>query len=82
MNKFSYILNPNPYLSYRPKEIQANECLCKVVVHRPSKCQKIYTNRILWEQNLRQKVNKFCQNLNHDNIMYLIKYALTVEFSI
>ena len=47
MNTFSYILNPNPYLSYRPKEIQANECLCKVVVHRPSKYQKIYTNKIL-----------------------------------
>ena len=27
---------------------------------RPSKCPKLYANRILGEQNLRQKVRKFC----------------------
>ena len=49
---------------------------------KPSKCPKFYTNRILGEQNLRQKVRKFRHNLNRDKITYLIKYALTVQFSI
>ena len=30
---------------------------------------------ILGEQNLRQKVHNFCQNLNRDKITYLIKYT-------
>ena len=50
--------------------------------YRPSKCPKLYTNRILGEQNLRQKVRKFGQNLNRDIMTYLIKYTLTVQFSI
>ena len=33
---------------------------------RPSKCPKFYTNRILGDKNLRQKVRKFCQNLNRN----------------
>ena len=49
---------------------------------RPSKCPKFYTNRNLGEQNLRQKVRKFGQNLNRDIMTYLIKYTLTVQFSI
>ena len=32
--------------------------------------------------NLCQKVCKFGQNLNHDIMTYLIKYTLTVQFSI
>ena len=61
----------------------------KVILHdkggrrgRPSKCPTFYTNRILGEQNLRQKVGKFCQNLNYDNMTFLFKYSLTVPFSI
>ena len=49
---------------------------------RPSKCPKFYTNRILGEQNLRQKVRNFCQNLNCDKMIYVIKYTLTVQFLI
>ena len=49
---------------------------------RPSKCPKFYTNRILGEQNLRQKVRKFGQNLNRDKLTYLIQYTLTVQFII
>ena len=49
---------------------------------RPSKFPKFYTNRILGEENLRQKVRKFCQNVNRNKMMYLIKYTLTVQFSI
>ena len=47
-----------------------------------SKGNKIYANRILGEQNLYQKVRKFCQTLNHEKIMHLIKYSLTVHFLI
>ena len=36
----------------------------------PSKCPKFYTNRILEEQNVRQKVRKFCQNYNRDKMAY------------
>ena len=49
---------------------------------RPSKCPKFYASRNLEEQNLFQKVCEFCQNLNHNKITYLIKYTLTVQFSI
>ena len=49
---------------------------------RPSKCPKSYTNRILGEQNLRQKVRKFCKIFNRNKMTYLIKYTLTVQFSI
>ena len=52
-------------------------CLCRL-----SKCLKFYTNRIQGEQNLRQKLRKFCQHLNYDKMAYLIKYTLTVQFSI
>ena len=44
--------------------------------------RKFYTNRILGEENLRQKVRKFCQNVNRNKMMYLIKYTLTVQFLI
>ena len=54
----------------------------KCVYSRPSKCPKFYTNRILGEQNLRQKVLKFCSNLNSNRITYLIKLTLTLQFSI
>ena len=37
-------------------------------ISRPSKCPKLYTNRILGEQNLRKKVREFFQNLNHDKM--------------
>ena len=57
-------------------------CTRKGTFIRPSKCPKFYTNRILGEQNLRQKVRKFGQNLNRDIMTYLIKYTLTVQFSI
>ena len=40
---------------------------------RPSKCPKFYTNRILGEQNSRQKVRKFGQNLNRNKLTYLIQ---------
>ena len=50
--------------------------------NRPSKCPKFYTNRNLQEQNLRQKLRKFGQNLNCNKITYLIKYTLIVQFSI
>ena len=49
---------------------------------RPSKCPNIYTKRILGEQNLRQKMFKFSQNFNRNKMPYLIKYTLTVQFSI
>ena len=49
---------------------------------RPSKCPKFYTNRILGDQNLRQKMRNFGQNLNCNKMTYLIKYTLTVQFSI
>ena len=49
---------------------------------RPSKCPKFNTNRILGEQNLRPKVRNFCQNLNCDKMMYVIKYTLRVQFLI
>ena len=49
---------------------------------RPSKCPKFYTNRIWGEQNLRQKVRKFCQNLNRDKMTNSIKHTLTIQFSI
>ena len=41
-------------------------------ISRPSKCPKYYMNSILGEQNLRQKVQKFDQNLNFDKMMYLL----------
>ena len=52
---------------------------------QPSLIQRqktFYTSRILREQNLRQKMREFCQNLNSNKIRYLIKYTLTVHFSI
>ena len=52
------------------------------ICSRPSKCLKFYTNRILGEQNWRWKVRNFCPNLNCDIMTYLIKYTLTVQFSI
>ena len=48
----------------------------------PSKCPTFYTNRVLGKQNLRQKVRNFCQNLNCDKMIYLIKYTLTLQFLI
>ena len=39
-------------------------------IYRPSRCPKCYTNRILGEQNLRQQVRKFCQNLNWDKMPF------------
>ena len=49
-----------------------------ITAHRPSKCPEFYTNKILGEQSLRQKVCQFCQNLNRAKIMYLTKYTVTV----
>ena len=49
---------------------------------RPSKCPKFYTNRILGEQNIRQKMHKFGHNLNRGKLTYLIQYTLTVQFII
>ena len=37
---------------------------------------------ILGEQNLLQKVGELGQNLNRDKMTDLIKYTLTVQFSI
>ena len=39
-------------------------------------------SKILGEQNLRQKVRKFCQNFNRNKMMHLIKYTLTLQFLI
>ena len=49
---------------------------------RPSKCPKLYTNRIYGKQNLRQEVRKFGQNSNCNQMMYVIKYTLRVQFLI
>ena len=50
--------------------------------YRPSKCPKLYTNRILGKQNLRQEMRKYCQNSNFNQMKHLIKHTLRVEFSI
>ena len=34
------------------------------------------------EQNICQRVHKFCQNLNQDKMTYLINYNLTLQLSI
>ena len=47
---------------------------------RPFKCPRSYINRIKGEQSLRQKVGKFCQELNCDKMVNLIKYTLIVQF--
>ena len=58
--------------------------VCQDMIYdiRPFKCPKLYTNRSLGKQNLRRKVRKFCQNSNCNQMMYLIKYTLRVQFSI
>ena len=43
---------------------------------------KILLQQDFKEQNLHQKVRKFGQNLNRDQMTYLIKYTLAVQFSI
>ena len=58
---------------------QRNKALVEA---KPSKCPKFHASRILGEQNVHQKVLKFCQNINRDKMKYLIKYTLTVQFSI
>ena len=52
------------------------------LICRPSKCQKLYTHRILGKNNWRQKMRKFCRNLKWDKSKYFIKYTLSVQFSI
>ena len=41
-------------------------CFETSAVDRASKCPKFYTNSILGEQNLRQRVCKFFENFNCD----------------
>ena len=53
-----------------------------VLAPQTFKMSKIYTNRILGWQNLRPKVHKFWQYLICNKMMYLIKYTLSVQFSI
>ena len=50
------------------------------MVHRPSKSPYFYTNKILGEQSLRQKVRKYYQNLNRDKMTYVIKNTLKSSF--
>ena len=75
---------PDPSLTFSwPLEEQHHRVGKTLFVEqlRPSKCPTFYTNKILGEQNLRQKVSKFCQSLNSDKMIYLIKYTLTAQFS-
>ena len=48
----------------RGKEKMDTLMLSTKAMLRPSKCPKLYTNRILGKMTLRQKVREFCQNSN------------------
>ena len=57
-------------------------CVSNNPTGRPSKSQKIYTNRILREQNLRQKVPKCCQVLIAKNAVFNQIYFNSTVFNI